>query len=138
MERIGMHRFSGALALIFCAALVASGCGGGDGKKDTAGGGSDFTDTTGTRGGHLDVLSIDDVTSFDPGYWYYAYDYQALHHPTQRPLYGWPPTADGKTVTIKLKPNIKYSPPLQNRAVTSADVKYAIERSFLPAVQNQY
>jgi peptide/nickel transport system substrate-binding protein len=153
-ERIGMHRFSGALALIFCAALVASGCGGDDNKKGSAGGGSDFTDTTGTRGGHLDVLSIDDVTSLDPGYWYYAYDYQALHHPTQRSLYGWPPnntqpapdlaaalpttSADGKTVTIKIKPNIKYSPPLQNRAVTSADVKYAIERSFLPAVQNQY
>jgi peptide/nickel transport system substrate-binding protein len=153
MERIGMHRFRGALALIFCAALVASGCGGGS-EKGNSDGATDFTDTTGKRGGHLDVLSIDDVTSLDPGYWYYAYDYQALHHPTQRSLYGWKPndtqpspdlaaalpatSADGKTVTIKIKPNIKYSAPLQDRAVTSADVKYAIERSFLPAVQNGY
>ena len=150
-----MHRFSGALALICCAALVASGCGGDDNDKNGgSGGGGDFTDTTGKRGGHLDVLSIDDITSLDPGYWYYAYDYQPLHHPTQRSLYGWQPndtepspdlaaalpttSADGKTVTIKIKPDIKYSPPLQDRAVTSADVKYAIERSFLPAVQNQY
>jgi peptide/nickel transport system substrate-binding protein len=154
MERIGMHRLSSALALIFCAALVASGCGGDGDKKSTTGTTVDFTNTTGKRGGHIDVLSIDDVTSLDPGYWYYAYDYQALHHPTQRSLYGWQPndttpspdlaealpttSADGKTVTIKIKPNIKYSPPLQDRTVKSADVKYAIERSFLASVQNQY
>jgi len=155
MERIGMHRFSGALALVICAALVAAGCGGG-GEKDKGGSGGDanFSDTAGKRGGHLDVLSIDDITSLDSGYWYYAYDYQALNHPTQRSLYGWKPSdtkpspdlaaalpttsADGKTVTIKIKPNIKYSPPLQDRAVTSADVKYALERSFLASVQNQY
>jgi peptide/nickel transport system substrate-binding protein len=153
MERIGMHRFSGALALMACAALVATGCGGDD-KNDANGDAPDVTDTTGTRGGHLDVLSIDDVTSLDPGYWYYAYDYQAIDHPTQRSLYGWPPnetepqpdlaasmpqtSSNGKTVTIKLKPNIKYSPPLQDRVVKSEDVKYAIERSFLASVQNQY
>ncbi len=148
-----MYRFSGALALMLCAALVATGCGG-DGNKGSGGDAPDVTDTTGKRGGHLDVLSIDDVTSLDPGYWYYAYDYQAIQHPTQRTLYGWPPnetepqpdlatalpqtTAGGKTVTIKIKPNIKYSAPLQDRTVKSEDIKYAIERSFLAAVQNQY
>ena len=148
-----MYRFSGAMALMLCAALVATGCGG-DGKKGANGDAPDVTDTTGKRGGHLDVLSIDDVTSLDPGYWYYAYDYQAIQHPTQRTLYGWPPnetepqpdlatalpqtTAGGKTVTIKIKPNIKYSAPLQDRTVKTADVKYAIERSFLASVQNQY
>ena len=86
-ERIGMHRFSGAVALIVCLALVATGCG--DDKKSDSGGAPDVTDTSGKSGGHLDVLSIDDITSLDPGYWYYAYDYQALHHPTQRSLYGW-------------------------------------------------
>jgi peptide/nickel transport system substrate-binding protein len=153
MERIGMHRFSSALALIVCSAFVAAGCGGND-SKDSANSAPDVTDTSGTKGGHLDVLSIDDITSLDPGYWYYAYDYQALHHPTQRSLYGWQPndtkpspdlaaslpttSADGKTVTIKIKPSIKYSPPLQDRVVKSEDVKYALERSFLPSVQNQY
>ena len=40
-------------------------------------------------------------------------------------------------MTIKLKPNIKFSPPV-NRAATSKDVKYAIERSFTAAVPNGY
>ena len=45
--------------------------------------------------------------------------------------------ADGRTVTVKLKPGIMFSPPV-SRAVTSADVKYAIERAFTAAVQNGY
>ena len=94
------------------------------------------------------------VDSLDPGYWYYQTDYQELGNTTQRQLYGWKPdetkpTPDlaedlpevsngGKTVTIKIKPNIKYSPPLQNRRVKAADVKYALERCFLPQVGNGY
>ena len=35
---------------------------------------------------------------------------------------------DNKTITFTIKDGIKYSPPLQDREVTSADVKYAIER----------
>jgi peptide/nickel transport system substrate-binding protein len=151
-----MHRFSGALALIVCAALVASGCSGG-GKTGASLGGSGHApagDAPPKRGGDLTVLSISDVTSLDPGEWYYAYDYEALQHPTQRALYGWRPadvrpspdlaagmprtSADGRTVTIQIKPNIRYSPPLQSRTVTSADVKYAIERTFLRSVANQY
>ncbi len=152
-ERKGsaMHRFSSVMALVVCAALVAAGCGSDNKSADAP---PDVSDTSGKRGGSATVLSIDDVTSLDPGYWYYAYDYLALQQPTQRSLYGWkpsdtkpspdlaagPPTtsADGKTVTIKIKPQIRYSPPLEDRTVKSADVKYAIERTFLPAVQNQY
>jgi peptide/nickel transport system substrate-binding protein len=148
-----MHRFSGVLTLIVCAALVASGCGGGKAGA-TLGGAGDAAAGPAKRGGNLTVLSISDVTSLDPGRWYYAYDYQALQHPTQRALYGWRPadsrpspdlaagpprtSADGRTVTIQIKPNIRYSPPLQSRAVTSADVKYAIERTFLASVANPY
>jgi peptide/nickel transport system substrate-binding protein len=145
IERIGMSRFSGALALIVTA-VVASGCGGG---KDNNGPGPN-----GNRGGELTVLSLGDIDKLDPGASYYQYDYQAIDHPTQRSLYGWEPgkvtptpdlaarmpktSADGKTVTIKLKPSIRYSPPLQTRTVKSADVKYAIERTFLPSVGNGY
>src|ERR1044072_9289790 len=142
-----MHRFGGALALIATAALVASGCGnGGDDPTPSPG--------KGKRGGELTVLSLDDVTSLDPGYWYYHYDYQALQEPTQRTLYGWKPkdtsatpdlatslpttSADGKTFSIKLRPDIHFSAPLQDRTVTSADMKYALERTFLPSVQNGY
>ena len=94
------------------------------------------------------------VDSLDPGYWYYQSDYQELGNTTQRQLYGWKPdetkpTPDlaealpevsngGKTVTIKIKSGIKYSPPLQNQTVKAADVKYALERCFLPQVGNGY
>src|SRR5438105_8377617 len=73
---------------------------------------------------------------------------------TQRWLYGWKPdgttpTPDlatglptaangGKTITVKIRSGIKYSPPLQNRTVKTADIKYAMERCFLPQVGNGY
>ena len=44
---------------------------------------------------------------------------------------------DGKTVTIKIKQGVKYSPPY-NEEVTSADVKYAIERGFFNSVANGF
>lgn len=154
-ERIDMHRISVAAALAVCLALGATGCGGGSGaSRDvtlnrSVGGGAPPK-----RGGELTVLSVGDVTSLDPGYWYYTYDYQALAGPTQRQLYGFQPgatkpspdlaasmprtSADGRTVTIKIKHNIRYSPPLQTRTVTSADVKYALERTFMTSVQNAY
>jgi peptide/nickel transport system substrate-binding protein len=106
-------------------------------------------------GGTLTVLDVaGGVDSLDPGYWYYQADYQELGNTTQRWLYGWKPdetkpTPDiaedlpeasngDKTVTIKIKDNIKYSPPLQNRTVKTADIKYALERCFLPQVGNGY
>jgi peptide/nickel transport system substrate-binding protein len=148
IERIGMHRFSGAMALIVTAALAASGCGGGGDEKPGPDQGK------AKIGGELTFLSAGDVSSLDPGVWYYNYDYEAIGHPTQRALYGWKPgdvkpspdlatslpktSADGKTVTITLRPDIHYSPPLQDRVVKSADVKYALERAFLPSVQCPY
>ena len=141
--------------LILVFALAIAGCGGDD-DNDSAGGtaGSDAPVTEGKQGGNITVLDAEGVDSLDPGYWYYQADYMELGQTTQRMLYGWEPdkdqpspdlaaampetSADGKTVTIKLKPNIKYGPPLQNRTVKSADVKYAIERAFLPAVGNGY
>src|SRR6185312_1163873 len=106
-------------------------------------------------GGTLNVLdTAGGIDSLDPGYWYYQSDYQEVGNTVQRQLYGWKPdgttpTPDiaegqpkvsngGKTVTVKLKTGIKYSPPLQNRTVKSADVKYAVERCFLPQVGNGY
>jgi peptide/nickel transport system substrate-binding protein len=143
-----------AIALV---ALVIAGCGGGSSNKSSSSGGKAATTPTSgaKKGGHLDVLSASDVDSLDPGYWYYQYDYMTLFQPTQRGLYGWKPedverptpdlavdypkVADGgKTLTIKIKPGIKYSPPLQNRTVSSKDVKYALERDFLPQVGNAY
>lgn len=144
-----MRARSGALAAALATLLLGGCVGGGDDDRPL-----DVTDTTGKRGGELTILSAGDVTSLDPGYWFYGYDYQALGQTTQRALYGFKPaetvpspdlasalpaTSDGGlTVTVKLKPDIRYSPPLQRRTVTSADVKYAIERTFKRSVGNLY
>ena len=44
---------------------------------------------------------------------------------------------DGKTVTVKIKQGVKYSPPY-DKEVTSADVKYAIERGFFSSVASGF
>jgi peptide/nickel transport system substrate-binding protein len=139
-----MHKLATTLglSLLVAAALIVTGCGGGSKKG-------------GKQGGEVTVLDVaGGVDSLDPGYWYYQTDYSALAQTTQRQLYGWPPEATnpapdlatgkptvsngGKTITIKIKSGIKYSAPLQNRTVKSADFKYALERCFLPQVGNGY
>src|SRR3954451_13007164 len=112
-----------------------------------------------SSGGTAKILEVaGGIDSLDPGYWYYQTDYTNGFQTTQRALYGWKPdetkpTPDvasdlpkvsngGKTVTISLKDNIKYSPcagcGLKSPTVQAADVKYAIERCFLPQVGNGY
>jgi peptide/nickel transport system substrate-binding protein len=136
------------LAAIGVVALVVAGCGGGGGKSSTTG-------ASGKTGGTITVLdSAGSVDSLDPGYWYYQTDYEELQQTTQRMLYGWNPTDTsprpdiaqglpqvsngGKTLTIKIKPGIKYSAPLQNQTVKAADIKYALERCFASSVGNGY
>jgi peptide/nickel transport system substrate-binding protein len=126
-----------ALALTFGVAA----CGGGGGGTKS--------------GGTVQILDIaGGIDSLDPGYWYYQSDYQEVVNTTQRQLYGWKPdetkpTPDlatgapkvsngDKTITVTIKSGIKYSAPLQNRTVKTADIKYAIERCFLPQVGNGY
>jgi peptide/nickel transport system substrate-binding protein len=46
-------------------------------------------------------------------------------------------SADGCRVTVMLKPSVRFSPPV-SREVTSADVKYAVERGFFAPVNNGY
>ena len=43
----------------------------------------------------------------------------------------------GKTMTVHIRQGVRFGPPV-NREVTSADVKYAIERSFASSVANGY
>ncbi|MEA2493223.1 MAG: peptide/nickel transport system substrate-binding protein [Thermoleophilaceae bacterium] len=137
--------------------LVVTGCGGSSDKKSSGGGGGKAATTVtagAKKGGHLDVLSAGDIDGLDPGYWYYQYDYMAFAEPTQRELYSWEadkttPTADiadgapqvsdgGKTITVKIRSGVKYSPGPVKRTVTAADFKYALERCFLPQVGNGY
>jgi peptide/nickel transport system substrate-binding protein len=107
----------------------------------------------GKKGGKLTVLSGGDVDYMDPGKTYYSYAIgimNALHRglyaylpgDTSKPVpdlaEGDPEIAEnGKTVTVKMKSGVMFSEPV-NREVTSADVKYAIERAFTSNVSNGY
>ena len=144
-------------------ALLAAGCGS-SGKSSSSGGQSsstaDAVSTTpppvptkcATKGGTLKVLSAGDVDHIDPGEAYYSFTYE-ITRPTQRYLL-YPkqnstalrpdlatamPTVsnDGRTVTVHIRQGVRFSPPV-NREVTSADVKYAIERGFSASVANGY
>jgi peptide/nickel transport system substrate-binding protein len=108
--------------------------------------------TGGKRGGTLNVLQETDFEHLDPGIAYFSVDY-AVVFATQRPLYSQKPNSTestpdmaasapeisngGKTVTVKLKEGVKFSPPV-NREVTSEDVAYAIERGANADVANPY
>src|SRR6476660_740989 len=150
---------SGALVAVASALFIAA-CGG-DGNKSSGSGAnaaaSGYDDVLPAkdqkRGCTLNIVSSDAWAHLDPGQAYYQVDYIVVYA-TQRPLYSFTPTsprtavpdlasglpkisADGKTVTVRIKPNVRWSPPL-NRAVTSADVKYGIERTFNPNVPSGY
>jgi peptide/nickel transport system substrate-binding protein len=105
------------------------------------------------RGGTLTVVNSGDVDNIDPGAAYYQFSYM-IDFVTQRPLLSWPPpetetpqpdlaaeepevSNGNKTVTFTLRDGVMFSPPV-DREVTSADVKYAIERGLLPGVANGY
>jgi len=100
----------------------------------------------------ITVLSAGDVDYLDPGLAYYQFSYEVLY-PVNRPLISYkagdpnyvpdmaasmPTISDGgKTFTVHLRKGVKFAPPV-NREVTSADVKYAIERGFAQSVPNSY
>jgi peptide/nickel transport system substrate-binding protein len=148
-----------AVAVLF--ALVLAACGSssskvaGTGAFNTAGFENPLSEplTGGKRGGVLNVLSETDFEHLDPGIAYFSVDYTVVFA-TQRPLYSYKPNQqtestpdlasgapevsnNGKTITVKLKEGIHYSPPV-NREVTAEDVAYAIERGKNPNVANPY
>jgi peptide/nickel transport system substrate-binding protein len=110
------------------------------------------------KGGTLTVLSNGDFEHLDPGSAYYALDYGVIQA-TARPLFSYPPdsattlrpdlattlpttsnggiTDGGKTITVHIRPGVKFSPPV-NREVTSKDVAFALERGGNPNVGNAY
>jgi peptide/nickel transport system substrate-binding protein len=100
------------------------------------------------RGGTLTVYATADFIELDPGQ-ATSIDFPVAYA-TQRPLFAYLPntystltpdmatlvptsanggiTDGGRTVTIHIRTNVHFSPPV-NRAVTSADIAYAIERA---------
>jgi len=153
-----MSRRSLRYALVACMMVALSvavaACGSSNSSStSSAGGGGAKTVPTGQKGGSVQVLSAGDVDYMDPGQAYYTFSYQVMYS-MQRPLYYFDPhdstkeipdlaagapqiSGDFKTLTVKIKPNIKFAPPV-NRAVTSKDVKYAMERPFSANVPNAY
>ncbi len=136
------------LAVVAIGSMIVAGCGSSSSSSSSA-------STAGKTGGTVTVLEVaGGVDSLDPGYWYYQTDYEDLGDTTQRTLYGFGPTDTtpqpdlatslptvtdgGKTITIHIKPGVHYSPPLQNRTVAAADIKYAMERCFAAGVGNGY
>ena len=146
-----MRRVVPALAAAFALALVV-GCGGDDDSEEPAQQGNESQQEA-KKGGDLTMLYAGDVDNIDPGISYYQYGF-TVAYATQRPLYSFKPddainpepdlaegppeiSDDGKTVTVTIRTGVKFSPPV-DREVTSADVKYAIERGFTPQVANPY
>ena len=142
------------MGILAALALFAVACGdddeGGTGNAD--GGAPTEADVEPKQGGVLRQLGSSDVDYVDPGHTYYTLGYQ-LAYAIGRPLYNFKPGEenpvpdlaegepqlgeDGKSVTVKIKPNVKFSAPV-NRVVTSKDVKYAFERAFSENVGGQY
>jgi peptide/nickel transport system substrate-binding protein len=144
-----------ALAAGACAvALGACGGGGGAGHKFATG----LPSSSQRKGGTIKLLAPESFEHLDPGESYFQLDYEVVYD-VQRPLYSFrpdkPPTdpsqpvpdvaagppqisKDRKTVTVKIKPNIRYSPGTVNRPVESQDIKYAFERGLNASVANGY
>jgi peptide/nickel transport system substrate-binding protein len=138
-------------ALVAALTLAAAGCGGS--SDEGSDGTSSGAPVEGKKGGKVTFLAAADVDYLDPGQSYYTFGYAVLYA-TQRPLYSFEPdnadepvpdlaegdpqiSKDNKTITVKLRPGVRYSPPV-NREVTSQDVKYAFERAFSQNVPSGY
>ena len=138
-------------ALLAALALTAAGCGGtSEGGPDESG---NAAPVEGSKGGKVTFLAAADVDYLDPGQTYYTFGYMVAYA-TNRPLYSFEPgdadtpvpdlaesepqiSEDNKTITVKLRPGVRYSPPV-NREVKAADVKYAFERAFTQNVPSGY
>jgi len=142
------------LGVVLAAACIGvAACGGSSGGGGSSAKPGDGRIVPGKPGGTLHVMSNGDVDYLDPGAAYYQFSF-IMTYATQRPLFSYRPdlatravpdlaageaklSKDGKTITIKIRSGVKFSPPV-NREVTSKDVKYAIERGFNPHVANGY
>ena len=137
-----------ALALLFVLGLAACG-----GSTSTSSGGSSAAATTGTpkSGGTLTLSYLTEPSSLDPAIAYNVIDWNVEHDVFQS-FFRYQPkpgdagtvlepalatevpsvangglSADGRTITIHLRPNVKFQPPV-DRLVTAQDFKYTFER----------
>ena len=138
------------LSMVAVLVLAAAGCGDKQREPDRTPAGAPVQ---GKPGGTLVSLWASDVDHIDPGMTYSSNGMQIVRA-TQKTLYtprvddatvlepdlaatAAAVSADGCRVTVTLKRGVRFSPPAA-RDVTSADVKYAIERGFFRSVNNGY
>jgi peptide/nickel transport system substrate-binding protein len=168
----GRRRWTRAAALGATGALALGlgACGSSDDDKGASpsGGGGSQTAAGGfnaalpsddqAKGGKLKLLSAEGFQHLDPGQSYFQLDYMTAYA-AHRGLYYYNPgnsekaipdlaegppevSADGKTVTVKIKSGIKYGTvkktPIDGQEVKAADIKYAFERALNPSVPNGY
>jgi len=148
-------RFAALALLVVLASLAVAACGSDNSSSSSSSAGTSTTKAVpvGQQGGSVTALSAGDVDYMDPGQQYYTFGYQ-VGYSVNRPLYYFSPkdsskqipdtadgdptiAADGKSMEIKLKSGIKFSPPV-NRAIKCDDIKYAFERAFSENVPNAY
>jgi peptide/nickel transport system substrate-binding protein len=149
-----------ALAVTIACAVVVAACGSSGGSSTSSSSGISLSGLANTKpsssqhaGGTLNVISAEGWEHLDPQTSYFQIDYVAVYA-TQSPLYMFTPTSptkpvpllaagpptvstDGKTVTVHIKPDWKFSAPV-NRTITSKDVAWAFERMYNSNVQNGY
>ncbi len=153
--RNSLRRLLPLMLLAISMALVV-GCGSDDGNDSGTTGSANPSGGEigeGSKGGDVTYLAAADIDYLDPGQTYYTFGFM-VQYSVNRSLYGFEPddgenavpdladgepqiSSDNKTITVKIKPGVKYAPPV-NREVTSADVKYAIERAFTTNVPSGY
>jgi peptide/nickel transport system substrate-binding protein len=143
-----------SLGVAACGSDSGSGSGSATTKSSAADGKfSGAAPGEGKKGGHLTALAAGDVDYVDPGQTYYSFGYM-IHYAVNRGLYSYGPgdkdkprpdiadgepqiSSDQKTITVKLKKGIRFSPPV-NREITSKDIKYGFERAFSSHVPSPY
>lgn len=158
MSSSSFRRLIAPVLVVATFALAA--CGGSDNNKGGAGNKPAGVNGPGQpadgqkKGGHMTILSNGDVDYIDPGAAYYQITYGVIsgvvrqlysfkptdtgEHPSPDLAEGDPQISDGgKTITVKIRHGIKYSPPY-GKEVKAADVKYGMERAFTPQVPNGY
>jgi peptide/nickel transport system substrate-binding protein len=140
------------LSVLLALTFGVAACGGDDSESGEQGTNAG-TPAEGKKGGKLTALWAGDTDNIDPGITYYQMGTQIIRA-TQATLYSPkiddaavnepqlaesdPQVAeDGCTVTVKIKEGWKFSPPV-DRAVTTKDIKYAVERGFFSSVNNGY
>src|SRR6201989_2521028 len=150
---MGRSAWTLGVAVVAALSLGVAACGSssnGGNKPSGTGNQAGTPPPSAKQGGKLTVLWSGDVDHIDCGQTYYQMGY-FICNATQKNLYAYKPddgttpvadladgdpqvSADGKTVTVKIKSGVKYSPPYDSHTVTSADIKYAIERGFFNTV----